>query len=139
MKRLALVAMVAALSLGCGGLGQKMMEWSGSEIAIGEDATVPADFPLPAPPTGKLLTSAKVNLGSLRTTTVVYEQPADQTEAVLQPYEDLMKAANLTVTRTSEPNSHTVSAQGPSGTVWTAAFVRDQANSTLTLMVASTR
>jgi hypothetical protein len=139
MKRAAVVALLAALCLGCSGLGQKMMEWSGSEIAVGEDAVVPADFPMPAPPVGKLVTSAKVNLGPVRTTTVVYELPAEQTEAMLQPYEDLMKAAGMTVEKSAAPNGQTVSGQSATSTVWTAAYARDQGNPLLTLMVASTK
>jgi hypothetical protein len=138
MKKVALVALLAVVSLGCSGLGQKMMEWSGTEIVVGEGAAMPADFPMPAPAVGKLVTSAKVNVGPLRATTVIYELPGDQTEAVLQPYEDLMKAAGLTVSKTTDPGSHTVSGQGPGSAMWTAAFVRDPKAPTLTLMVART-
>src|SRR4051794_14942824 len=101
--RMVLVMAVVAGGLGCSGIGQKLMEMSGSEIHTGADAVRPADFPLPAPDGGTLTTSASVNFAGMETTTLQYEITAE-TIALLERYETVMKDAGMTTTRSSDAN-----------------------------------
>lgn len=60
--------------LGCSGLADSLVSASGSEISTGDDAQMPADYPLPAPPGHEKPTSViKMPMGELTMVTVTFE------------------------------------------------------------------
>jgi hypothetical protein len=132
--RMMLVLTVVAGGLGCAGIGQKLMELSGSEIHVGADAKHPDGFPLPPPEGGTITTSASVNFAGMETTTVMYEITTE-TIAVLEKYEQVMKDAGLTTTRTSDSNGEVVTGTGTDRSNWTAMVGEQGGKKTLTLVV----
>lgn len=131
----AVFALSVVTSLACAGIGEKMLEWTGSEIAVGENAVHPADFPMPPPPGGKLLTTAKVNLGGMDTTTVVYQVQGSDTEALLKPYETVMTEAGLAIQRSDVDNTHSISGTGTDKSQWSAVLTDSNGERSLTLLV----
>lgn len=132
--RMILVLAVVAGGLGCSGIGQKLMDLSGSEIKVGAEASRPADFPLPAPEGGTLTTSASVNFAGMETTTLQYEI-TQETIAILEQYENVMKAAGMTTTRSSDSNGEVVTGQGTDRTSHTVIVSDQGGKKTLTLVV----
>ena len=88
--------------LGCSGLAESVVSMSGSEIQQGDDAQMPADFPIPHPPGhDKPITVVKMPMGELSMTTVAFEieDPMAHEAFYKQHFED----ANQTVkTETTE-------------------------------------
>lgn len=135
MKRwVAALAAVCMINLGCAGLSQKMLEWSGTEIAVGSNAVHPADFPMPPPASGTLQTSMKSDLGFA---TVVYEIPGGDPDTILAPYEELMKAASMTITKETKDGTHSVSGVGADKKVWSAVVTPAGGKLTLALVTAA--
>ena len=130
--RTVLVAVLLAGGLGCSGLGQKVMDLTGSEVRVGPDAVHPADFPLPPPPGGTLTASATMNAMGMKNTTLQYDLPSDA--GVLDLYETVMKDAGLGPTRSSQMGNDTVTAAAGGGT-WTAMVVNQGEKTTLSLSV----
>lgn len=126
--RTVLMAVVLAGGLGCSGLGQKLLDVTGSEVHVGADAVHPADFPLPPPPEGTLVASASLNVGGMKNTTLQYEVPS--AEGLLDRYETIMKDAGLSPTRGTQAGGETVSAETVDHVTQTA-MVGDQAGKTM--------
>ena len=133
-----LVALGVVFALGCSGMGEKLLELSGTEIKMGEDAEHPADFPLPPPEQGELMTSMSMGLAGMQTATVQYELPAGtDVEAVLKKYEEHLTAAGHEVQRTDQDGAKTVSAQVGDGEVITAAISKAGDKSVLSLVAVT--
>lgn len=81
-------------ALGCSGVAESLMEAAGvnADIATGDEAVHPADFPLPPPHEGKIIQSMSMSMAGVDTVTVQYELPEGvDSAAVVDRYEGLIK------------------------------------------------
>lgn len=85
-------------ALGCSGLAESVMEAAGvnAEIASGDDAVHPADFPLPPPEDGIIMQSMAMDMAGIETVTVQYELPEGaDSAAIIDRYEEAIKGLGV--------------------------------------------
>lgn len=86
------------IALGCSGIAEQVMEAAGveAEIASGDDAVHPADFPLPPPEDGTIMQTMAMDMAGIETTTVQYELPDGvDTAAIIDRYEEAIKGLGV--------------------------------------------
>lgn len=126
------------IGLGCAGMGEVAKQLSGAEVNVSEgtDAKVPANFPLPAPDGGTVLTVADLGMMGVKTTTVVYTLPGDAAlDPIFAKYEEVMTAAGMTVNKVDSDGNRTVSGNKDKVT-WTATTTPQDGKIMLSLVVA---
>ena len=107
-------------ALGCAGLAD--MIGVEADVASGDDAVHPDDFPLPPPEAGKLVNSVTVSVAGMNTVTVQYKlDDGSNNAAILDHYEQVMKDQGLEPVRQDDQ----VTAQSESGTMVTAQIGAD--------------
>jgi hypothetical protein len=125
-------------ALGCSGMGEKLLELSGTEVAVGEDAVHPADFPLPPPERGEIVTSMKMGLAGTKTETVQYKLPAGTDgDAVLAEYEEHLKTQGYDVQRADQQGTKALTAQVPGGAMLTVGLTATEGDLVLSLVAIS--
>jgi len=122
--------------LGCSGISESLMSLSGTEVAMGDNAEHPDDFPLPPPPLGEIMTSLSTGLGGAKTTTVIYELDAEASlEVILPPYEEILKAhaKDGQVTRMEDNKNTTLVAVSEDEDVLTVSASKESGKTIFTL------
>lgn len=121
--KLVLWAAMLWAGLGCAGLTEVGKQLSGAnmEVSQGDDATLPADFPLPVPADARLVTVAKMGMMGVDTTTAVFEVDSKaDADAAVAACRDAMKAADMNLTDSTSDETHAVT--GNKGNLtWTVA------------------
>ncbi|MBX2796269.1 MAG: hypothetical protein KTR31_01330 [Myxococcales bacterium] len=128
------------VALGCSGLGDTLMEMSGTEIAMGDDAEHPADHPLPplADGEGKIVSAVSMNMAGVKTSTVQYEiAEGTSNDAVLEKYEAIMKEKGWEPTRSDQGGMNSVVANLGDNEMVTAGITDNAGQRVLTLVSVS--
>lgn len=126
------IALCAALILGCGGLQELIEQVSDVEMDVkqGEDAVHPADFPLSAPDAGILMSSTNVSMRGMKTRAVVYQLATDADgNALLESYSGEIEALGHTPDR----QGNRVMAQQEGGSMIAAEIANSGNTTVLTL------
>ena len=121
------------IALGCSGIAEQLADMADVEVATGEDAVHPADFPLPPPAGGTIVQSMSMTMAGMKTVTVQYELATESDNAaVLGTYAEAMKAKGLEPV--TDEGTNQVSTQTEGGGMMTAQIMESNGKSVLSLV-----